>query len=1011
MNLKRLLMTIVLSLAAFAYANAQDKVVTGKVTDSKDGAPLQSVSVMVKGKTGGTQTATDGSFRINVPSGSTTLVFTSVGFETQEVAVGNGNLNVSLVAVAGTNLNEVVVIGYGTQRKKDVTGAVATVSSEDFQKGAISSPEQLIAGKVAGVQISSNGGAPGSGSRIRIRGGASLNASNDPLIVIDGVPVDGGVAGSVNALNLLNPDDIETFTILKDPSAAAIYGSRGSNGVILITTKKGRRGKTTFNFSSNFFLQTPSNKVNVLSADEIRAVVSAKGGSGDAAKLGAANTDWQDEIFDPAFGEDINLSATGATLDGKLPYRVSGGFLNQDGVLRTGNFQRQSLSINVSPKFLKDRLKVDINLKGARTTNKFADEGAIGTAISYDPTQAVRSGSKRFGGFFEYLEASSAIGTGGFIPRDLAPRNPVGLLEQRDNKSEVYRSIGNIQFDYSLPWVKGLRVNLNLGYDIQSGSGTNVTPDSAASAYRRFVTTKVTTGPNNGKDSVTNYGGVNNQYKQNTRNLLFDFYLNYVRDITSIRSRIDVMVGHEYQDFYFKTFNYADYRYNGTMMPNTTPNFEFSDPRYTIISYYGRFNYTLANKYILTLSARADGVSKYNPDDRWGFFPAAAFAWQINEEDFLKRSKVISQLKLRLSYGKTGQQSGIGFYGYIPRYGISNDQAQYQLGNTFYGMYRPSAYDPHLKWETTTNTGVAIDFGFAKNRITGTIEGFFRKTEDLLSTVPIALGTNFSNQLLTNVGNIESKGVEVTLNTIPVQRTNFTWELGANFTYVNPEITKLLLNPDPNFKGVTTGGISGGTGNSVQIHSVGYRPNSYYVYKQIYDLNGKPIEGLYEDLNRDGIINSEDLYRYKSSEPTFLIGINSDIRYKKWTAGFTLRGSFDNYVYNNVQSNLGVRRGIFNPLGWINNGSKDYLHTGFENNQYFSDYYVQNASFIRMDVISVGYDAGQVFKNARLRVTGSVQNAFVITNYEGVDPEISWGIDNNFYPRPRTFSLGLNLNF
>ncbi len=1008
MNLKRLLMTFVLSLAGFAFANAQDRVVTGKVTDSKDGAPLQSVSVTVKGKTTGTQTAADGSFRISIPAGSNTLVFSSVGYETTEMVVGNGDLNVSLVATAGANLSEVVVIGYGTQRKRDVTGAVATVGTKDFQKGAIQTPEQLIAGKVAGVQISSNGGAPGAGSRIRIRGGASLNASNDPLIVIDGVPVDGGVSGSVNALNLINPNDIETFTILKDPSAAAIYGSRGSNGVILITTKKGRRGKIQYNFSSNFFAQTSANKVDVLSADEIRQVVGTKGTASDVNKLGTANTDWQDEIFETAFGQDLNLSATGAALDGKLPFRVSGGYLNQDGILRTGNFQRQTLSLNLSPRFLKDALRVDINLKGARTTNKFADEGAIGAAISYDPTQPVKVNSPRFGGFFEYLEPSSTIGVGGFIPRDLAPRNPVGLLEQRDDRSEVYRSIGNIQFDYSLPWISGLRANLNLGYDIQSGSGTVKINDSAASSYRRFVTAD----NGSGQQAVTHYGGVNNQYKQNTRNLLMDFYLNYAKDITSIRSRIDVMAGTGYQDFYFKTFNYADYRYDGSEMPNTTPNFAFSDPQYTMISYYGRLNYTLANKYVLTLNARADGVSKYNPNDRWGFFPSVAFAWNISQEDFLKSSKSVSLLKLRLSHGTTGQQSGIGFYGYIPRYGISNDQAQYQLGNSFFGMYRPSAYDPNLKWETTTNTGAALDFGFANNRITGTVEAFMRKTKDLLSTVPIALGTNFSNQITTNVGNIESKGFEITLNTIPVQNNNFTWEIGGNFTYVKPEITNLLLNPDPNFKGVQIGGLSGGTGNTIQINSIGYQPNTFYVYKQIYDQAGNPIEGLYEDLNRDGLINSEDLYHYKSSDPTLLLGINSSITYKKWSAGFVLRGSFENYVYNNVYSNLGVRNGIFNPLGWINNGSRNYLTTGFENNQYFSDYYVQNASFVRMDNINIGYDAGQVFnKKATMRITAGVQNAFVITNYEGVDPEISWGIDNNFYPRPRIFSLGLNLNF
>lgn len=1000
MSLKRLLMTIVLSFAAFAYANAQDRVVTGKVTDSKDGSPVQSVSVVVKGRTTGTQTTADGSFRISVPSGATALVFSSVGYESQEMAIGTGNLNVSLVATAGTNLNEIVVIGYGTQRKKDVTGAVATVSSDDFQTGAISSAEQLIAGKVAGVQISSNGGAPGSGSRIRIRGGASLNSSNDPLIVIDGVPIDGG------SLSLINPNDIETFTILKDPSAAAIYGSRASNGVVIITTKKGKSGKVKFDFSTQLIMQTPSDKVDVLTGDQLRQVVTAKGSTSDFNKLGNTSTDWQDEIFETAFGEELNLSASGAALKNKLPFRVSAGFYNQNGVLTGGRFQRQSLSFNLSPKFLNNSLKIDINVKGSRTDNKYANEGAIGAAISFDPTKPVRVNSSRFGGFFEYLEPSSIVGTGGFVPASLSPLNPVGIQTQYDKSGEGYRSIGNIQFDYTLPWIKGLRANLNLGYDIQGEELRTVIPDSAASSYKRYATQSVA-----GQDVITNYGGVNNPEKWSGTNLLLDFYLNYIKDITSIRSRIDVMAGYGYQDFHFKSWNYADYRYDGTEMPNTTPNFPSQDPRYTLISYYGRVNYTFANKYVLTLNARADGASKYNPKDRWGFFPAAAFAWRINEENFLKRSKVVSELKLRVGYGVTGQQAGIGYYEYIARYGVSNDQAQYQLGNNFYGMYRPSAYDPNLKWETTTNINAAIDFGFAKNRITGTVDVFFRKTKDLLSIVPVPLGTNFSNQIRTNAGNIESKGIEFTLNTIPVQNSKITWELGFNITYVNPKITRLLLNDDPTFKGILTGRIEGATGNFIQMNSVGERPYAFYVLKQIYDLNGKPIEGLYEDLNRDGLINNDDYYHYQSPEAPVYMGINSNITYKKWTAGFTMRASIGNYIYNNVQSNLGVGEVIFNTLGFVNNVSSNYLNTGFFKHQFYSDYYVQNASFLRMDNISIGYNAGKVFKNAQLRITGNIQNAFVITKYDGIDPEISWGLDYQFYPRPRTYTLALNLNF
>ena len=953
----------------------QGKTVTGKITSVKDGSPVANATVVVKGSGKGTSTDADGNFSIHVEKGNEVLVVTSVGFGKKEVPVGGQSVvNFTLDELQG-NLNEVVVVGYGTQRKKDLTGAVATISSKDFVKGALQTPEQLIAGKVAGVQISSNSGAPGAGSRIRIRGGASLNASNDPLIVIDGVPVDNsGVPGSSNPLNMINPNDIENFTVLKDPSAAAIYGSRASNGVILITTKKGSRGKMRFNFGSQFFVQTPSSNVDVLTGDQIRDIVGTKGsGSADLAKLGTANTDWQDEIYQTAFGEDLNLSASGALLDGVLPIRISGGFLNQDGILKTSNFKRQTLSLNLNPRFFNNTLKVDMNLKGAWTQNRFANEGAIGSAIAFDPTQPVKVNSDRFGGYFTYIDPNAA----GAPPRDLSPTNPVGLLEMRDDKSNVFRSIGNLQLDYTLPFVKGLRANLNLGYDAQEGKGTVVVPDSAASAYRRWETT-------NNPFTVLHYGGINNEYKSKRRNVLMDFYLNYVKDLKDINSRIDVMAGTGYQDFLFTTYNYADYRYDKSKIPNSDPNFPENESQYTLISYYGRLNYTLANKYVLTASLRTDGSSRFSEDNRWGVFPSVAFAWRVSNEDFLTSSKVISDLKLRVGWGITGQQDGIDFYGYLPRYTLSNNSARYQLGEDTLNMQRPTAYDPNLSWETTRNINVGIDFGFYSNRITGSVDVFNRKTEDLLSRVPISLGTNFSNELLTNVGNIESNGVEFTLNATAVKNQNVTWDIGFNFTYISPKITKLLLNEDPNFKGNQVGGIAGGTGNTIQIHSVDYRPNTYYVRKQIYDPSGAPIEGLYEDLNRDGIINSSDLYRYKSPDPQVFMGLNSGVTFGKWNAGFVSRISLGNYNYNNIESNLGVLRQVINPLGWLGNASANYLETGFTNNQYFSDYYVQNASFFRMDNINVGYDAGEVFKNVRLRLTANVQNAFVITNYTGL---------------------------
>lgn len=991
-----------LLLAMTHISFGQGRKVTGNVVNSKDGGPVSNASVLVKGSSRGVTTNADGLFSLDADAGST-LVISSVGFRSRELSLSTLTepITISLEEIPG-NLNEVVVVGYGTQRKRDLTGAVASISRKDFVKGALQSPEQLIAGKVAGVQISSNGGAPGAGSRIRIRGGASLNASNDPLIVIDGVPVDNsGIGGSVNPLNMINPNDIENFTVLKDPSAAAIYGSRASNGVIIITTRKGSKGALRFNFGAQLFVQQPASKVDVLTAAQIRDIVGTKGGgSSDVSKLGTANTNWQDEIYRTALGQDVNFGVSGALMGGKLPFRLSTGILNQDGILKTGNFGRQTASINLSPRLLKDRLKVDLNLKGARTTNRFADEGAIGSAISFDPTQPVRVSSPRFGGFFTYVDNNAS----GAPPQALGPINPMSLLDMRDDQSTVLRSIGNLQLDYSVPFLSGLRANLNLGYDVQEGRGTVMVSDSAPSTYRRWET-------QGNPFKVVHFGGVNNEYQSNRRNLLMDFYLNYVKDLNFADSRIDLMAGTGYQDFLFTNPNYPDHRFDKSVIPGSEPQFATSESQYTLISYYGRMNYSIADRYILTGSLRTDGSSRFSKDNRWGVFPSVAFAWRVNNESFLKNSKVVSDLKFRVGWGITGQQDGIDFYGYLPRYSLSNNAAQYQLGSEFLSMQRPSAYDPNLSWETTRNINAAVDFGFFENRISGSLDLFTRKTEDLLSVVPIPLGTNFSNQLLTNVGNIESKGFELTLNVTPVKTNKLTWDVGFNLTYIDPKITKLLLNPDPSFPGNFVGGISGGTGNTIQIHSVGHRPSSFYVRKQIYEVGGEPVEGLYEDLNRDGIINNSDLYRYNSPDPRVFMGLNSAVTFGRWNAGFVGRINIGNYLYNNNASNRGVLRQVLNPLGWLGNASTSYLKTGFTNNQYFSDYYVENASFFRMDNINVGYDAGEVMKNVRLRLTANVQNAFVVTKYSGLDPEVNGGIDNQIYPRPRIFAFGVNLDF
>ncbi len=986
-TVKAVCLFVLLFLAQISLA--QNKTISGKVTDSKDGSPMQGVTVSVKGTRTAVQTNAEGAYTLSIPADATTIVFSSVGFGIQEVSIdGKTLMNVSLVN-SNTSMGEVVVVAYGTRRKTDLTGAVTAVTSKDFQKGNINSPEQLLQGKVAGLQITTGGGSAGGGSRIRIRGGASLTASNDPLIVIDGVPIEGnGIAGSANLLNTINPNDIESMTVLKDASATALYGSRASNGVLIITTKRGTSGKLKFNFNTQVSAGIIGEQVKVLSADEIRNIINA-----DASKtgnntyknlLGTANTNWQDEIYQTAIGFDNTISASGSI--GKLPFRASIGYLNQDGILKTNNFSRMSSSLNLSPKLLKDHLSLNISMKGSQTKNRFADEGAIGSAISFDPTKPVMSGNKNWGGYYEWLQANGA-------PIDLSNRNPLALLELRNNNSEVSRLLGNVQLDYKLHFFPDLHVLLNLGIDRSSGSGDDNTDSVSATNYKskgRFV-----------------------HYEQEKTNTLADVSLFYTKEIKSIRSKVDVLVGHSYQAFRTNTNFFPAYGQDGVVIPGSTPNFPDDESEFRLESYLGRVNFTFNNKYLLTASIRSDASSKLNPLDRVGYFPAVAAAWKLKEE-FFRSVPAINDLKLRIGWGITGQQDGIGYYSYLPRYNQGTATAQYQFGNTFVTYLRPEGYDPFLKWETTTTSNLGLDFSFLNSRISGTVDYYSRKTKDLLANVTVAAGANFVNRITTNVGNVESKGFEFTLNTTPVRTNTFTWDLGVNYAYNKATITNLLKNPDPNFKGEPTSGIGGGTGNTIGIHSVGNSPASFLVYKQIYDRSGSPIEGLYEDINRDGIVNDDDRYLYKKPAADVLLGLNTQLTYKKFNAGVAAHGAFGNYLYNNYFSGSAVMRSIKNPINFIGNASTNYLETKFENNQYLSDYYIENASFFRIDNINFGYNVGKVLKNkASMRVAASIQNVAVFTKYKGLDPENAGdgGVDGNIYPRPRIFSLGLNFDF
>lgn len=996
-KITKFLSVVLIFMLAAVSASAQN-VITGKVTDSKDGTPASGVTVAVKGSTTATKTATDGTFKITAPS-TATLIFTAVGYAPQQIAVaGRSEVDVPMVQSA-QQMNEVVVVAYGTRRRGDLTGSVTAVSAKDFQKGNIVSSEQLLQGKVAGLQITSGGGSAGGGSRIRIRSGASLNSSNDPLIVIDGVPVDGnGIPGSSNLLNTINPNDIESMSVLKDASATALYGSRASNGVIIITTKKGSKGKIKYNFNTQVSVGNNPKEVKVLTGDEIRSIIKADGAARSDSNfiklLGTANTDWQKEIYRNAIGYDNNLSAGGNLAINKfdLPFRLSVGYLNQDGILKTDNFNRLSASLNLSPKFLNDHLSVNLNVKYSNTHNVFADGGAVGSAVNFDPTQKVNVVNK-FGGNFEWLQANGVpISTNGGSSQP----NPLSLLQFRNNKSNVSRIIGNIQLDYKLHGFPDLHLMANLGTDMATGKGDD-----------NIDSTLVT---------VANTGGRRTHYEQKKFNYLADLSLFYTKEIKGINSKLDLLLTHSYQDFYTEVINFASFsqRKPNDTIAGTKPTFITDKPEYRLESYIGRLNFTLANKYLITASLRRDASSKFAEVNRVGYFPAVAAAWKLKDE-FFKNEPDISDMKLRFGWGITGQQDGIGYYTYLPVYSRSNSTAQYQFGSTFYSFLRPGAYDKDLKWETTTTTNIGLDFGFLNNRISGSVDIYQKKTKDLLSVIPVAPGSNFDIQLLTNVGNMENKGIEVSLNTVPVKNRDITWEFGGNFTYNKSKITNLLKQPDPNFKGVDVSGISGGTGNNIGKFSVGYAPYSFYVYKQIYESGtNKPIEGLYEDINRDGVVDASDRYLYKKPAPDFLLGLNTQVSYKKFSLGLAGHGSFGNYLYNNFNSNHAVLRAIKNPLNFISNAGVNYRESGFANNQFISDYYIENASFFRLDNINLGYNFGKVWRNkANLRLSASVQNVLVITKYKGLDPENAndTGVDNNIYPRPRVFSFGANLDF
>lgn len=994
----KVLLMFIVGLFLSVNTFAQQIVVKGIVKDTT-GEPIIGDNVIVKGTTNGTITDFDGNFLLNANKGDI-IIISFIGYRSQE-AQAAASMNIILKDDTEL-LDEVVVIGYGSVKKDDLSGSVVAIKAEEMNKGAVTSPQELIMGKVPGLSVSQGDGAPGAGSTIRIRGGASLNASNDPLIVIDGIPVSNDAApGTPNALATINPNDIETFTVLKDASATAIYGSRASNGVIIIQTKKGTQDKIKVSYSGTFTAKDPYKRIETLDAQSFREVMQAQYPEGTAQSADIQrilnvypnqSTDWQDAIYQTGLSTDQNIGIAGKA--GFMPFRISLGYNTEKGTLKTSKYERYTGAVNLSPKFFDNHLSVDINVKGTINKNRFADSGAVGAAAFFDPTKPIYDEENRYNGYWNWGIVQGA-------QADLATQNPLSLLYDRNNHGTTKRSLGNIQLDYKIHGLEDLHANLNLGYDVAKTTGRNfVNSNSVQSSLDKTFTGL----------------GQGNTWNNLRRNHLLDFYMNYAKNIESIKSNFDIMAGYSWQHFYYANHDITYSNPTEDLGAKEGYTYDENERHYIrddhrripyenyLISFFGRLNYNFMDRYLLTATLRRDGSSRFSENNRWGLFPSAALAWTISNEPFMKATEnVLSKLKLRLGYGVTGQQE-IGDYQYITSYSFSTNPNTTYLGTT---LLKPNGYSPDLKWEQTTTYNVAIDFGFLNNRINGSIEYYQKHTKDLLNTISAAAGTNFINLITANVGKMKNKGVEANVNAIAIQSKDFTWEVGYNITWNDSKITKLTTTFNPDYQGIDAG--------TNQKHQVGEMPGTFYLYQQVYDENGKPIQNAFVDRNNDGQITEADRYlTHKSPMAKVYMGFSSQFSYKKWDLGFNLRANFGNYVYNGVASGNSTSNN-YGGKGFITNLYNGFQDTGFTllntSEQMASDYFLENASFLKMDNLTLGYSFQNLFA-AKLsgRISASVQNVFTISKYSGLDPECG-AIDSNIWPRPRTYTIGLNLNF
>lgn len=994
------MLAILCGLILSASVFAQQITVKGHVKDDT-GEPVIGATVRVSGQEGGVMTDIDGNFTIQANSGATISV-TYIGYQTATVSAAP-SVVVALVSEQ-TTLNDVVVIGYGRAKKEDLTGSVTAIKPDELSKGITNNATDMMVGKIAGVDVITAGGTPGAGAQIRVRGGSSLNASNDPLYVIDGLTIDGKTAkGMSNILAMINPNDIETFTVLKDASATAIYGSRASNGVIIITTKKGRSGQAPqFIYNGDVTVSMVQKKYDTLNGDEYRALAGQLGL--DVTKLGTENTDWQDQIFRTSVSTNHNVSMSGGLKN--MPYRVSAGYNVSNGIVKTSWMRRANASVNLAPSLLNNHLNLNITGKYMYEKDRYADAGAaIGSALAIDPTRPVRTNDAMYSFFGGYYQSSQNAAfkdpSWKYTNNPQAPQNPLALLNTKYTLAQANDFTGNFEVDYKIHGFEDLHIHGNIGAQYTASHQD---------------------------DDISNYSFSNNYYGWNgvetywKYSLTGNIYAQYQHEFGA--HNIDVMAGAEESHYHRSGYKegqgtdpYTGEAYN----PSIRSEQEWAT-RNTLVSYFGRVNYTLLKRYMLTATFRADGSSRFAKGHQWGYFPSAALAWKINNEKFLSKASWIDELKLRLGWGMTGQQELDDDFGYAPLYTMSNSNAMYPFGNTYYYTQRPSAFNPNRKWETTTTYNAGLDFSVLNGRISMNLDGYYRKTKDLLNTVVIPVGTNFASTLTKNIGSLENYGVEFAINAKPIVTKDFTWDVTYNVAWNHNEITELTGSSagDTNYYVTTGETISRGNDTKIMANRVGEAASSFFVYQQVYDQNGKPIEGLYVDRNADGQINASDKYFYKKPAADVIMGLTTKFLYKNWDLSAAFHASLGNYVYYNYLSD----KASISPSGLYTNSAFQNTcpeavalgFTGVGTEYWLSDYFVRNASYLKCSNITLGYTFAPLMRYANKdyfagRVFVTVQNPFIISKYKGIDPEVSSGVDKNPYPRPMSFQLGVNLNF